>query len=301
MERMTRVLEHYGYGPEDEARRQRLREILEPEADRFSEAFFAHLAADPYTKGFFPSPEAEARRKATSRAWLVALLRDPLDGGYLKRLRRAGKTHVDIGLPGHYVAAAMSFTRAYLEERVWEAVADPAEARALTGTLHKLLDLSLDAMTEAYREEELRRVFLSKRVETGLIRWVERVTYGLNLLLVVGLVAMTVAITALFVSDVVEVATGRIDVGVVRALGSLLILWMMIELLHAEVRYLRGGHFTLRVFLELALVAFIRKLFVAALEKTNAVDFALLLAALAVLGGLFILIARAERSGSGPG
>ncbi len=296
MERLSRMLEHYRYGPEDEANRERLGKLLLPETERLAEDFFAFLAADPYTRSFFPDREAEERRKAITRTWFKALLTEPLDQSYLRRLRRAGRTHVALGLPGHYVSAAMNFVREFCHERLAEEVSDVSELRALGATLDKLLDLNLDALTEAYREEELRRVFLSHRTESALVRWVERLTHGLNLVLVLGLVAMTGAITALFISDVIRVPVTRLDVGVIKALGSLLILWMMIELLHAEIRYLRGGRFTLRVFLELALVAFIRKLFVAALEKSNPVDFALLLASLLVLGILFFVIGRAERS-----
>jgi len=295
VERMSRMLAHYRYGPQDEANRERLRKILLPETDPLAEEFFAFLASDPYTRAFFPDHEAAERRKAITRAWFQALLTDPLDERYLRRLRRAGKTHVELGLPGHYVSAAMNFVREFCHERLSAAVPDPHDARPLETTLNKLLDLNLDALTEAYREEELRRVFLSHRTETALVRWVERLTHGLNLVLVLGLVAMTGAITALFISDVIRVPATRLDVGVIKALGSLLILWMMIELLHAEIRYLRGGRFTLRVFLELALVAFIRKLFVAALEKSNPVDFGLLLGSLLVLGALFFVIGRDER------
>ncbi len=294
MEPLAKMLEHYRYGPSDEATRERLRALLLPDAERLAEDLFGYMASDPYTLSFFPTEEAVRRRKAISQSWFQALLTEPLDEDYLKRLHRAGRIHVDIGLPGHYVNAAMAFVRGYCHDRI-VAAADPGDVRALTATMDKLLDLNLDAMTEAYREEELRRVFLSRRTETALIRWAERLTQGMNLLLVVGLVAMSGAIAALFVWDVIRVPTGPLDVGVVRAVGSLLILWMMIELLHAEVRYLRGGRFTLRVFLELALVAFIRKLFVAALEESDPVEFGLVLASLLVLGGLFFLIVRTDR------
>ena len=54
-------------------------------------------------------------------------------------------------------------------------------------TLNKALDISLDVMTSSYREEELRRVFVSYRVESLLIRWAERFLHGLNLILMIGL------------------------------------------------------------------------------------------------------------------
>jgi uncharacterized membrane protein (DUF373 family) len=54
-----------------------------------------------------------------------------------------------------------------------------------------------------------------------------------------------------------------------------------------------------RIFLELALVAFIRKLFIAALENKDPINFGLILAGLLVLGLLFFLMARSgERSTS---
>ncbi|MBN1107048.1 MAG: phosphate-starvation-inducible PsiE family protein, partial [Deltaproteobacteria bacterium] len=70
--------------------------------------------------------------------------------------------------------------------------------------------------------------------------------------------------------------------------------WMMIELLHTQVENLRGGRFRVQVFVELALVAFIRKLFVAAIDEKEAVTFALLIGGLFVLGVVFYLVSRVE-------
>jgi uncharacterized membrane protein (DUF373 family) len=49
-----------------------------------------------------------------------------------------------------------------------------------------------------------------------------------------------------------------------------------------------------QVFVELALVAFIRKLFVAAIDEKEALTFALLIGGLLVLGVIFYLLARVE-------
>jgi uncharacterized membrane protein (DUF373 family) len=295
---MEELLRHYHFGPTDERNLVRLGEVLLPEAGSLAEAFYDYLAEDPYTAAFFPNEEAVQRRKQTFRGWFDALLTERLDDRYLRRLQKIGKVHVRINLPGHYVNAAVNFVRGQCREMLEGRVPDSPERQSLQDTWDKVLDINLDVMTSSYREEELRKFFLSQRVESALIRWTERLTFGLNLLLVLGLLAMAVAITALFGYDVVQAFTVRLDVGVIQALGSLLILWMMIELLHAEVRYLKGGQFSLRVFLELALVAFIRKLFIAALEKTDPLTFGLLLASLLVLGALFFLITRSEERGA---
>lgn len=295
METMQEILRHYHFSPADEENLKRLGEILLPESDRLAEAFYDYLAEDPYTAGFFPTEASARRRRETLKTWFQELFTAPYDERYLRRLQRVGKTHVRIGLRGHHVNAAMNFVRSFCTERLATAPGELQQRVALQETLDKALDINLDVLTGSYREEELKTVFLSRRVESALILWAERLVRGLNLLLVVGLLLMAGGITGLFVEDIYEAFTGTLETGVIKALGSLLILWMMIELLHAEIRYLRGGQFQVVVFVELALVAFIRKLFIAALEKTDPLNFGLLLAGLLVLGVLFFTTQKRPR------
>jgi len=165
----------------------------------------------------------------------------------------------------------------------------------LAETLNKILDISLDIMTSSYREAELKKVFISQRVEFWMVKWAEKLMHGLNLILMVGLVAMAVGVASLLASDIFFALTSSLEQGVIKAMGSLLILWMMIELLHAQVQQLKGGKFHVRIFVDLALVAFIRKVFVATIDKRDAVSFALLLAGLLILGVLYFLIGRSDK------
>jgi uncharacterized membrane protein (DUF373 family) len=160
--------------------------------------------------------------------------------------------------------------------------------------MNKAFDINLDIMTSSYREAELEKVFLSHKVESRLIKWSERLMHGLNLILTLGLLAMAVGIAALLAYDIYYAFTANLEKGVIKALGSLLILWMMIELLHTQVDHLKGGKFRIRVFVELALVAFIRKLFVASIEEKAPVTLGLLFGGLLILGVIFYLLAKLE-------
>ncbi|MGM0425514.1 MAG: phosphate-starvation-inducible PsiE family protein, partial [Thermodesulfobacteriota bacterium] len=71
--------------------------------------------------------------------------------------------------------------------------------------------------------------------------------------------------------------------------------WMMVELLHAQVEQLKGGRFHVRIFVNLALVAFIRKIFVASIEGVDPITFGLLIATLLVLGLLHFLLSWSEK------
>ncbi len=294
METMDEIKKHYGFTSQDEKRLGELAEMLLPIADALAEDFYQYLSEDSYTAGFFHTEAAIQRRKQTLREWFNDLLTAEYNNAFLRRLERIGKVHVKIGLRGHYVNASMNFIRRYCMSHLQGEIREPARAQELIETLNKILDIHLDVITSSYREEELKQVFVSKRVESALIRWSERLIHGLNLILMIGLLVMAVGIASLLGTDIYYAFSENLENGVIKALGSLLILWMLIELLHTQVRNLRGGKFRARVFVELALVAFIRKLFVASIEEKEPVVFGGYLAGLLILGVIYFLLSKAE-------
>jgi uncharacterized membrane protein (DUF373 family) len=296
MPAMEDILAHYGYTGQDQELREQLAEILLAVQDQFADDFYEMLEENAYTASFFPNQHAVAKRKKTFKYWLNIMLTAPLDHRLHLKLERIGKTHVRIGLDGHYVNAAMNFVRRYCQQILFTSVTENKHLDALLETLDKLLDISLDIMTSSYREAELKKVFLSKQVEYFMVRWAERVMHGLNLILMVGLLVLAAGVAVLLGSDVFFAITTSVEQGVIRALGSLLILWMMVELLHAQVEQLKGGKFNVRIFVDLAMVAFIRKIFVASLEDKDPWSFGLHIGALLVLGVIYFLLGRSEKS-----
>jgi len=294
MDSMENILKNYRFAKVDEENVKELGGLLLPFSDELAEDFYGFLMEDPDTAAYFRTEEAVEKRKKTIRAWFKDLFTANYDQRYLVRLQRIGQVHVRIGLKGHYVNAAMSFIRAFCLRRLETEVADPARRQDLMETLDKILDINLDVMTSSYREAELKKVFISHRLEFWLVRWAERLLHGLNLLLMLGLVILAAGVAGLLASDILYALQETFEIGVIKALGSLLILWMMIELLHTQVEHLRGGRFRVQVFVELALVAFIRKLFVAVIDEKEALTFALLVGSLLVLGVIYYLLSRVE-------
>ena len=293
------LLSHYNYTEKDEENRRRLAEILLPKQEQFAADFYASLEEDPYTAQYFPTQESVEKRKRTFKYWLNSILTAPFDHRLHLKLEKVGRTHVRIGLDGHYVNAAMNFIRRYCHQIIFETVHQTRALDELLETMDKLLDISLDVMTSSYREAELKKVFLSKKAEYWMVRWAERIMHGLNLLLMIGLLALAAGVAALLSTDIYFALSSSVEQGVIRALGSLLILWMMVELLHAQVEQLKGGKFHVRIFVDLAMVAFIRKIFVASLEDEDPWSFGLLIAALLVLGIIYYLLSNSERQKPG--
>jgi uncharacterized membrane protein (DUF373 family) len=296
LEQIDEIRRSYHFTADDEQTLKELAEIFLPIADELASEFVSFLMDNPDTAGFLPSEAHKKRRKETIKKWFEELFTSSYNAAYITRIWKIGKVHVKIGLKGHYVNASMNMVRNFCFQRINATVSDFSQGQSLLKTMNKVLDINLDILTSSYREEELKKVFLSHRVESILIRWAERIMHGLNLVLMLGLLVMAAGVAALLGSDIFYALTTNLENGVIKALGSLLILWMMIELLHTQVQHLRGGRFQVRVFVELALVAFIRKLFVASIEGKDPTTFALLIGGLLVIGIVFLFTGtRGER------
>jgi uncharacterized membrane protein (DUF373 family) len=296
MEGMDEIRRHYGFTDADEENLRELGILLTPLTREFADDFYTFILEDPYSASFFKTEEAVRKRKDTISGWYNELFTARYNNLYLSRLKRIGETHVRIGLKSHYVSSAMNFVRSFCLRHTANAVSEGTRRTELIESMNKAIDLHLDIMTNSYREAELKKVFLSYRAESALIQWSERLLQGLNLVLTLGLLLLALGVVSLFGSDIYEAFTADLQIGVIRALGSLLLLWMMTELLHSQIDALRGGKFHVRIFLELALVAFIRKLFVASVEQKDALSFGLLLGGVLIMGLILYLLNRVRDS-----
>jgi uncharacterized membrane protein (DUF373 family) len=170
----------------------------------------------------------------------------------------------------------------------------PAGREAAEAALDKILDLNLDIIARAYHQAELRRFFLNYRLDDILIRFARRFTFGLNLLLLLGLIALAAGMVVILFNDVSLIFRGDIDKGLVSALGSLLVLWLAIELLEAEIDRLKGGELQLSLFVGVGLVAFIRKVLIATLSHEDVKLELVYLGGIFIFGIIYWLISRSE-------
>jgi len=294
MESISEIREQFEFTDEDQENLNKLGEILLPLSDQLADDFYDFLKQNPKTAAYFKTEQAVARRKETFNSWFNDLFTSQYDNRYLLRLQKIGKVHVKIGLDSYHVNASMSFVREQCRRQLAAQIKDGVCKEDLLVTLHKALDINLSIITSSYQEETLKKVFVSHKAEQYLVRLAERLLHGLNLFLTIGLLVLAIGVVSLLGHDIYKAITGNLEYGLIRALGSLLVLWMMIELLHTEIDHLRGGKFHVRIFVELALVAFIRKIFVASFESKEPTSFMLLLGALLVLGIVYFIVAKIE-------
>ncbi len=301
MESAQKIKEHYFFTEIDEKNLLRLKPWMEVEKLHVGDEFYRFITATPEIASYVQKDEAVRKRhRAAIGQWFAELFQGRYDQLYFLNLQRIGATHVRIGLSGHYVNAGMSLIRHLGREIIEKNLADPAGRQELTSSLDKILDINLDIMTSSYREAELRKVFLSHRFDEALLRFSERFSFALKLVLVLALMGISLAVVGLFVGDVISLFRKRTAAGVLGALGSLLVIWVMVELMENEIRQLRGGKFKIQIFLGVAMVAFIREMLITSLQHGSAEKQYFILAAILSLGIVHWLISRAEPSSGRP-
>ncbi len=286
---------HYQFTDDDALLLKELQPLAREYKERLADEFYDYLLGMPETASLIKDEATLKRLKATHQSWFIGLFSGVYDNQTLHMLQRIGHAHVRVGLNAHFVNSSMYVIRQFALNMIQEHYADREERRSMRIALEKMLDINLDIMTASYREEELKKVFVSHRLESKLISATERFTYGLNLALVLALAGVSLSVVSLFVWDLVHIFQGDMEKSILSALGSLLILWMMIELMDNEIKNLKGGHFNILVFIGVIIVALIREILISTLRHDALETQVFLAGTLLILGIVYFLVAKSQQ------
>ncbi len=292
---MHDIKAHYFFTDEDAALLTKLRPLAEANRERLADEFYDYLLAIPETAELLKDEQLLRRLHQTQQQWFINLFSGSYDNIYYHTLQKIGYAHVRIGLNAHFVNAAMNVVRHFVIELLQEHYPVLEERRKYRNAVEKIIDINLDIMSASYQEEKMKKVFVSHRLESQLIRATERFTYGLNLVLVLALAGVSVAVIGLFVWDIVHIFQGDVEKGILGALGTLLIIWMMIELMDNEIKTLKGGKFNILVFIGVIIVAMIREILISTLRHDALATQGFLTGTLLILGVVYYLVAKSQQ------
>ncbi len=295
METIEKIKSNYNFTSKDARNLKHLAAIMEKYIDSFPVEFYKRIKGFEDADKFLKDEETIKKHQTAVKDWFSALFSGEYDNRYLMELEQVGAAHVKVNLSAHYVNASMHFVREFCWDILEREIENDKERYYFKGSVDKILDINLDVLTSSYIEEEMKHVFLSQKVESILVKFANRFSYGLNLILVIGLVAMGMMVVGLFIYDVTHILDGNLEKGLLSTLGSLLMLWVVIELVDTEVKHLKGAKFSIKVFVSVALVSIIRKILVTSLKTEEVQAQISLVVAVAVLGGVYWLISKVEK------
>lgn len=294
MRSFKEIKKHYDFTEGDEVRLSSISGVMSENVDEAMDVLDSWILGTKETARFFADEGRRTRVFGAHRKWFLDLFCGKYDQQYYERLIRIGQTHVRVSVEAHYMNRAINILRSCCIDILNRSVEDPEERTRMLISVEKILDINLDIITSSYIEEELRTYSRAYRVKNALVTFSEGFSQTMNLVLVIALIGLTLGVVGLFVFDVHKLVTGNLEHGIITALGSMLILWVMIELMNTEIAHLKGGKFHISVFIGVALVTIIRETMIATLKKESPETIYYLIAAILVIGVVYWLVTRTE-------
>ncbi len=294
MKSFREIKAHYDFNVEDERQLASLGPLMDDHVDTVMGALHSWVLQLDETSRFFKDDGKKEYVFEAHKKWFHLLFAGTYDTKYYEKLLRIGQTHVRVSVDAHYMNRAINIIRNCCIDILNRNFEDTEERTRLLISVETILDINLDIITASYIEEELKTFSPAYRVRNALISFAERFSQTMNLILVLALIGLTLGVVVLFVMDLNNLVTVGIEHGIITALGSLLVFWIMIELMNTEIKHLKGGKFRISVFVGVALVAFIRDTLIMALKHESIEKLYYLIALILTLGVVFWLVTKAE-------
>lgn len=296
MRSFREIKDSYGFSDEHGKRLAEMQTLMEERADEVMSTLSLWILGTKGPSQFFTEKSRQKHVFEAQKKWFLELFSGNYDNRYYEKLVKIGSVHVKYNVDAHYMNRAINIVRNACID-IMNRNEDNKDA--LTDkiiSLDKILDINLDVITLSYIEEEIKIYSPVYKVKSALIDFSEKFSQSMNLILVVSLIGLTLGVFWLFISDIGALITGNIELerGIISALGSMLILWVMIELMNTEISHLKGGKFLISVFIGVALVTIIRETMIATLKHENPETIYYLIAAILVIGVVYWLVRKTE-------
>jgi uncharacterized membrane protein (DUF373 family) len=294
MRTFKEIKHDYRFMEEDEQRLAGLRQLMAEHTDEVMNKLNDWIMGTRGAAQYFTEESRKKHVFDSQRVWFHDLFSGVYDSRYYEKLIRIGAAHVRHKVDAHYMNRAVNLVKNACIGILQKQDEDKKTITDKIISLGKILDISLDIITTSYIEEEIRAYSPVYKVKSGLISFSERFSQTTNLLLVLALIGLTLGVVWLFAQDVMHLLSGDVERGIISALGSMLLLWLMIELMNTEIAHLKGGKFHISVFVGVALVTMIRETMIATLKHEKPESIYYLIAAILVIGFVFWIVTKAE-------
>lgn len=269
MQEYVNVKQHYKFTDEEAKILQELKPQMEELADTFIDEFYDYIWGFGKTAQFLKNKDIIANHRIKIREWFLGLFCGKYDMPYFRHLYKIGETHVKIGLPTDYVNSAFSFVRIFTLRSIEDNFNNKQRHIQEIIAIEKIIDINLGVLTSSYREEELSTFLSLSKFEKTILTGLKKFNSYINFFLAGALALVAFFAIGLFLYDIYLLFFSDIGIekGILTVLGSLLVLWAAIELIHEEINHLKGKGFAIGAFIMLAMAALIRKILIYSLSS----------------------------------
>ncbi|GAB6182386.1 protoglobin domain-containing protein [Thermodesulfovibrio hydrogeniphilus] len=294
MRTFKEIKANYYFTKEDETRLLELKPVMEKRADKVVEALYQWINSNDSVKRIFKNEALAKHVMRLVKIWFIALFSGRYDNAYYDSLIRIGKRHERVGVEPHFMIRAINVMRNSILTILCEEIELEEIRTKYIVSINKILDINLDIINSAYIEEERRGYLPVYKVKSKVVQLGEVFSQLTSIILILGLITLTGAVIYLCGRDIYEILSGKLEQSIITALGSVLILWVMLELINTEIAHLRGGKFKISVFVGVALVTTIREVMIGTLKHESTEFILSLIAAVLIIGIIYWLVKKTE-------
>lgn len=164
-----KILNNYKFNSKDADALKSLKTIAKQETADLLKGFYEFILEFDHARMFLHNKEILDRHEKGIENWYLNLFCGVYDEEYFEKLYFISEIHVRIGLPAHYVNAAFSYIRGFLKTLLIN-----EKKYDVLSSVDKIIDINLDILTIAYREEEQSKlvdeiVFIKNATESANI------------------------------------------------------------------------------------------------------------------------------------
>ena len=294
----TSIKDHYKFTQEDSNILLKLKPQMQELADEFIDGFYDHIWGFGKTATFLKNKKIIENHRLKIKKWFINLFCGKYDLVYFTYLYKIGEIHVKIGLPTHYVNSAFSFARVFILKNIEDTFVEKEQHIREIRAVEKIIDMNLDVLTSSYREEELSKFLSMSKVEKSILSNLKKFNSYVNFFLAGALALVAFFAIGLFIYDIYLLFFSDIGIekGILTVLGSLLVLWAAVELIHEQINHLQGKGFAIGAFIMLAMAALIRKVLIYSLSADKANDLLVIGAVIVGLAVAYWLVGIKKRT-----
>ena len=299
MERHDTLKAHYKFTDEEVQILKVLQPRMEELAEVFADEFYDYIWGFGATAQFLKNKEIIAHHRTKIKEWYINLFSGKYDTFYFLNLYKIGEIHVKIGLPTHYVNSAFTFVRTFALKSIEENFDNKEQHIKEIHAVEKIIDMNLDVLTSSYREEELSKFLSLSKIEKNILTGLKKFNSYVNYFLAGALALVAFFAIGLFLYDIYLLffTSVNIEKGILTVLGSLLVLWAAIELIHEEINHLQGKGFAIGAFIMLAMAALIRKVLIYSLSSEKSDELLVIGAVIVGLAVAYWLVGHKKKEG----
>lgn len=298
MQSYLSLKKHYKFNQEEAQILQDLQPKMQELADKFIDEFYDYIWGFGKTAQFLKNKDVIEYHRKKIKEWFINLFCGKYDMYYFMYLYKIGEVHVRIGLPTHYVNSAFTFVRTFILRHIEKDFENKKQYISIVMAVEKIIDMNLDVLTSSYREEEMSKFLSLSKFEKTILSGLKKFNSYINFFLAGALALVAFFAIGLFTYDIYLLFFSDIGIekGILTVLGSLLVLWAAIELIHEEIHHLQGKGFAIGAFIMLAMAALIRKILIYSLSSEKTQDLLIMGIVIVALAVAYWLVSKKSKT-----